>query len=302
MKTFNILLISFLLISCKSGNTKTQEPALTEQAPQEKFKEFELSEVWRTDSTLRVPESVIYDEARKTLYVSNMNSMAKTKGRNGFISKLSLDGKITDLHWVDDLNAPKGMAIVGDKLFVADNTELVEIDINNQKILQRISIKDSKMLNDVTSGPDGKVYISDSEGNKIYEYSRKVVSEWLSFGLNRPNGLFISGDSLFLASSGSMDFNAINIVNRQKTLLTDGINRGDGIAATGEKGHFIVSDWEGEIFLVHPDNTKVSLLNTKEQKLNSADIWFIPEQNLLLVPTFHGNSVVAYKLIERGAV
>ena len=302
MKIFNILLISLLLISCKSGNTKTQEPAAADPAPQEKFKEFELSEVWRTDSTLRVPESVIYDEARKTLYVSNINSKAKTKGRNGFISKLSLDGKITDLHWVDDLNAPKGMAIVGDKLFVADNTELVEIDINNQKILQRISIKDSKMLNDVTSGPNGRVYISDSEGNKIYEYNGKVVSEWLSFGLNRPNGLFVSGDSLFLASAGSMDFNAINIVNRQKTLLTAGINRGDGIAATGEKGHFIVSDWEGEIFLIHPDNTKVSLLNTKEEKLNTADIWFIPDQNLLLVPTFFGNTVVAYKLVERGSV
>lgn len=302
MKTFNILLISLLLISCKSGNTKTQEPAVTAPAPQEKFKEFELSEVWRTDSTLRVPESVIYDESRKTLYVSNINSRAKTKGRNGFISKISLDGKITDLHWVDSLNAPKGMAIVGDKLFVADNTELVEIDINNRKILNRISIKDSKMLNDVTSGPDGKVYISDSEGNKIYEYNRKVVSEWLSFGLNRPNGLLVSGDSLFLASAGSMDFNAINIVNRQKTLLTTGINRGDGIAATGERGHFLVSDWEGEIFLIHPDNTKVSLLNTKEQKLNTADIWFIPEQNLLLVPTYFGNSVVAYKLVERGSV
>ena len=302
MKIFNILLISFLLVSCKSGNTKTQKPAMTEQAPQEKFKEFELSELWRTDSTLRVPESVIYDESRKILYVSNINSRAKTKGRNGFISKLGLDGKITDLHWVDDLNAPKGMAIVGDKLYVADNTELVEIDINNRKILQRISIKDSKMLNDVTSGPDGKVYISDSEGNKIYEYNGKVVSEWLSFGLNRPNGLFVSGDSLFLASAGSMDFNAINIVNRQKTLLTAGINRGDGIAATAEKGHFLVSDWEGEIWLIHPDNTKVSLLNTKEEKLNTADIWFIPDQNLLLVPTFFGNTVVAYKLVERGSV
>jgi len=293
------------MFSCKSGSNKTPEQQDTlaiEPVQKQQMKQFELTELWRTDSTLRVPESVIYDESRKALYVSNINSRAKTKGRNGFISKLSLDGKITDLHWVDSLNAPKGMAIVGDKLFVADITELVEIDINNRKILSRISIKDSKMLNDVTSDPDGKVYISDSEGNKIFEYNKKEVSEWLSFGLNRPNGLLISGDSLFLASAGSMDFNAINIVNRQKTLLTAGINRGDGIAATGEKGHFLVSDWEGEIFLIHPDNTKVSLLNTKEQKLNTADIWYIPGQNLLLVPTFFGNSVVAYKLVERGSV
>lgn len=305
MKALNILFISLILISCKSGNQKPQAQTAAQPAAKQEFKEFELTELWRTDSTLRIPESVIYNESNKTLYVSNINSKAKSKtkdAKNGFISQLSLDGKITQLHWVDSLKGPKGMGIVGNNLYVADIDELVEIDINNRKITNRIPIKDAKMLNDVTTGPNGEVYVSDSEGNKIYEYYRKEVSEWLSFGLKGPNGLLVAGDSLILASSGSMDLNAINLVNRNKTLLTGGINKGDGVAPTGEKGHFLVSDWEGEVFLIHPDNTKVSLLNLKDKNLNTADIWFIPDQNMLLVPTFNGNIVIAYKLVQKSSV
>jgi hypothetical protein len=90
------------------------------------------------------------------------------------------------------------------------------------------------------------------------------------------------------------------VKTKLKTVLVQGIGRGDGIAFSGIPGYYFVSDWEGEIFMINPDYSKVSLLRTKEQGYNSADIEFIPELNLLLVPTFFKNCVVAYKLTERG--
>ncbi len=64
------------------------------------------------------------------------------------------------------------------------------------------------------------------------------------------------------------------------------------------RGYYIVSDWEGEIFMIGPDNNAVSLLRTKDTGYNTADIEYVPEMKLLLVPTFFKNSVIAYKLDE----
>ncbi|MDZ7606331.1 MAG: hypothetical protein U5K79_12260 [Cyclobacteriaceae bacterium] len=61
-------------------------------------------------------------------------------------------------------------------------------------------------------------------------------------------------------------------------------------------GNYLVSDWNGEVFYIDNSGNKTSLLNTKAQKKNTADIWFISEEQLLLVPTFFDNRVVAYKL------
>jgi hypothetical protein len=95
-----------------------------------------------------------------------------------------------------------------------------------------------------------------------------------------------------------MDLAAIDIRTKSRSLITEGINRGDGIAYTGISGYYIVSDWSGEVFMINPDNSKYSLLNTKDQQTNAADIWFVPEINLLLVPTFAKNCIAAYKLSE----
>jgi hypothetical protein len=62
---------------------------------------------------------------------------------------------------------------------------------------------------------------------------------------------------------------------------------------------YIVSDWDGEIFMINPGNTKASLLRTKEAGINTADIEYIKEINLLLVPTFFKNCIVAYRLAEK---
>ena len=96
-----------------------------------------LEKVWETTTELKTPESVLYDEERDIIYVSNINGSPAELDGNGFISILDSNGKIKNLKWVTGLNAPKGMAIYKTKLFVSDIKQLVEIDIKSGKILKK---------------------------------------------------------------------------------------------------------------------------------------------------------------------
>ena len=289
---FSLFLI--LVVSCKSGNRKPADLTATET-----FKQFELTELWRTDTVLLTPESVIYDRVRNVIYVANMNQEPRKKDGNGFISKIDTDGKILDLHWVDGLSSPKGLAIAGDVLYAADVDEVVAIDIKEGKIISKSTLPGMKMLNDITSAPDGILYTSDTDANKIYKFSNNELTEWFTEGLSGPNGLLFDGKRLLVASQGSNDFATIDFETKTRTVVTDTIDHADGIAFTGIPGYYLVSDWGGEIFMINPDFSKVSLINTKEQKWNSADIDYIPEMTMVLVPTFYKNAVVAYKLTEK---
>ena len=84
----------------------------------------------------------------------------------------------------------------------------------------------------------------------------------------------------------------------EETIIAKGIGHGDGITHTNEPDTYLLSDWSGEIFIVNTSGMMQSLLNTKDQKTNNADIWFVQEKNLLLVPTFFDNRVMAYKLVK----
>lgn len=290
--TIIFLLTGIIIASCKSGTKKTANEVL-------QVKHFEITEAWRTDTLLLTPESVIFDNKRDIFYVSNLNNEPRLKDGNGFISRVDKNGKIVDLRWIEGLSSPKGLAISGDTLFAADIDEVVAMDINSGRIIKKISVQGAALLNDITTNPDGILYISDTDANRIYVYDKGVISVWFDEQLNGLNGLLWDNDRLLVASQGSNDFAAIDLKSKNRQLITDGINHGDGIAWTGIPGYYIVTDWEGEIFMINPDSTAVSLLRTKDQGINSADIEYLRDMNLLLVPTFYRNSLVAYNLAEK---
>ena len=111
MKTFLntmtlLVAVAFLFPFC--GPRKT-----TEQSGESAPSDYRLTRLWASDTLLRTPESVIYDELRDVLYVANVNMNPWEKDGNGFISKLSSSGEILNLRWVEGMNGPKGMGIVG---------------------------------------------------------------------------------------------------------------------------------------------------------------------------------------------
>ena len=260
-------------------------------------KPVKLIKVWETDTTLRTPESVLYD-GKSTLYVSNIDGKSDAMDGNGFISKVSLDGKIENLRWTTGLNAPKGMGLYKNNLYVADIHRLVCINTaNGQAEKTYDAIGTGAFLNDVTIAKDGTVYVSDSRADKIY---RLKDDKWevLAEGeqLNKPNGLLAVGTDKLMVGSGKIGaLRTMDLNTKTMTTVADGMAATDGIVPEG-KGNYFVSDWNGQIFHVNADGTKQQLLDTRDTKTNSADIEYIAKKKLLLVPTFMKNSVVAYRV------
>jgi sugar lactone lactonase YvrE len=259
-------------------------------------RKISLKKVWETDNSLRTPESVLYYQAEDILFVSNINGNGADKDNNGFISKLSLDGKIITREWATGLNAPKGMGIAGNKLYVTDIDRLVMLDVNAGAILKTYTVPEPAYLNDVTVDANGVVYVSDNRNDKIYYLQNDTLQIFMEGeALQKPNGLYAEANRLAVGSTKNNALRFIDLQTKQITEVATGLGASDGVTAAG-KGYYFVSDWNGRIFWVSAKGEKKLLLDTTGAKINSADIEYIPAKKLLLVPTFHDNRVAAYKV------
>lgn len=298
----HILFIGAALVLASCGGAKQDSTSTDTTAAKDTIAPpaVVVEQSWASDTTLRTPESALFDRERNVIYVSNINGVPTDKDKNGFISKLTPEGKIQTLDWIKGLDAPKGMGVYKNKLYVTDITKLVEIDIDKGKIIKTYEVPGAKFLNDVTIDTAGLVYFSDSESNKIHTLSNGKVSTWLDKDLKNPNGLLIESNRLLVASYGGMDFKSIDLTSKTQTGIAAEVGAGDGVEYFGKDGHYIVSDWNGTVYLIEPDGKKNLVLDTKGDKINSADIDFITETSTLLVPTFFNNRIVAYKVTHNG--
>lgn len=287
-----MLLVVFftLMLACKNSGPKESA-----SSPDEK-PTWSLTELWRSDTLLTTCESVLYDPSGEQLFISCINGAPAEKNGLGFIALLQPDGSIKEHKWLTGLNAPKGLGMHGNILYVTDIDQLVIIDIQNAEILERLDIEGASFLNDVAVGADGRVYFTDSDTGYIWVWSDGKLSAWIKEGLQRPNGLFVEENRVLLTSSGSEDLKIIDLTSGSMESVTSGIGHGDGIEFSGTEGYYITSSWDGEIFLIYPDYSKISLLKTSGQEINSADIGFNLKEQIIYVPTFFDNRVVAYKL------
>lgn len=261
-------------------------------------KPAKLVKVWETDTTLRTPESVLYD-GNSVLYVANIDGKSDALDGNGFISKVSLDGKIENLRWTSGLNAPKGMGLHRNRLYVTDLYRLVVINTETGQAEKTYDAVDTKnaFLNDVTVANDGTVYVSDSRFDKIYRLKDDKWEVWMEGEqLNKPNGVLAVGkDKLMIGSTKTGALRTVDLNTKTMTTLADGMAATDGIVPEGA-GNFFVSDWNGQVFHVSADGSKQQLLDTREQKINAADIDYVKSRKLLIVPTFFKNTLVAYRV------
>jgi sugar lactone lactonase YvrE len=258
------------------------------------FAQHKLTKLWETDTVLKVPESVLFDGDNKVLYAANIDGTDPWgKDGQGSIAKIGLDGKIIAVDWVSGLNAPKGMGLYKGKLYVADITDIVVIDTKKGAIEKTIPIAGAAGLNDVSVGKDGVVWVSDSRNKTIYKVENDKSTLYLE-NLKGPNGVLMRGKDFYILDAG-----AAYKVNDDKTLtmITDGMEGGtDGIEnVTGND--FIVSCWQGAIWYVSADGKKEMLLDTRQEKKNTADIGYDPKTKTVYVPTFWKNSVVAYQVM-----
>ena len=293
-KSLLIITAATLLWACDSSSKS--ENSSEEKADTVAAKLPDISKIWASDTLVQTPESVLFNAQDSILYVSCIGGVPPTaKDGDGFISKLSpTDGSIVELKWVTGLNAPKGMGLLDGKLYVTDIDVIAEIDIATGKILNKFPVEGAKFLNDIDVSDEGEIYFSDMGTQKIHILKDGVVSTFVeSEEFDGPNGISIKGDKLMLSTSGSGNFFEIDRGDAGYKIVTDSIFGGDGVEQSDDD--YLVSSWNGELYLVTADGEKSKLLDTKGIA-NTADIEFVAETNTIFVPTFFGNQVVAYKL------
>lgn len=251
-----------------------------------------LVEIWRTGPTLKTPESVYYYSDGDVLFVANINDKPSEKDGNGFISTLTADGTVKEMKWVTGLNAPKGMAVYNGRLYVSDIDALVEIDIENAEITNKYPAPGAIFLNDVAACDNGTIFVSDSRTNKIHALKDGEFKVWKeSDQLQGINGLYTENGKLYI---GSDKIQVADVKTKDLKEIQTGCQGIDGLEKDNE-GNFVFSNWAGRIFYLE-DGEMTKIWDSTEKKINTADIKFAKELNLLLVPTFFNNQVVAYRI------
>jgi hypothetical protein len=260
---------------------------------------------------LATPESVLYDADADRYLVSNVNGKPTDKDGNGFISALSPDGAVTALKWIEGgkdkvkLDAPKGMGIANGVLYVADITVVRMFDVKTGAPKGDVAIPGSTFLNDIATGPDGKVYVSDSglkAGAKDLEPSgtdavyvidkghAKAIAKGKDLGV--PNGLLVTDKGVIVVTFGSGEVYLLDDKGKKQSVSKPPGGVLDGVVALGDQ--LLVSSWETSTVYKGPLGGPFEVALDKQK--SPADIGYDTKRGRVLIPHFLEDTVEAYDL------
>jgi sugar lactone lactonase YvrE len=268
--------------------------------------------VFTVSTGLSTPESVLWDATRGVWYISNINGNAPEKDNNGYIVRVGANGEAKDsvpfiAGGAGDitLHAPKGMALQGDTLWVADIDALRGFDVNTGKAVASVSLEKlgATFLNDVALGPDGLVYITDSgisfdaKGNvthpgksRLFAVNGRAPVEAVVFPKeSAANGISWSPSRAAWVMVG---FNTPTVFEwkpdaKEATSIGTGPGGGDGLLVL-EDGRVVYSSWADSSLNVFADGKTTTLRKGLPQP---ADLGFDPARALVAVPLFGANRV-----------
>jgi len=251
------------------------------------------------------PKSVLYDARTDTYFVSNMNGDPLARAGKGYISQVAADGRLIKKDWFTGLNAPKGMAVFGNDLFVADIDQLVVIHKLKATLRARYPALPSRYLADVAADTAGRIYVSDMLDDAIYRLDQGIFGKWLaSARLMAPNAIKVVKDELWVASWGrivrGMETNepghllAINLATQEIKDVGRGYPIGnlDGLEPIGDE-RFVVTDGRaGGMLLVDQYGRSQVIADLPR---GSADMGFDPLLKQVVVPLTAEGKIVAYQ-------
>ena len=258
------------------------------------------------------PESVLHDWSADVYLVSNVNGSPLAKDGNGFISRLSPDGSVTELKWIDGaedgvtLHAPKGMAYRRDTLFVADIDVVRLFDRTTGAPIGNWPVPGSTFLNDVAVGPDGTVYVTDSgfragpDGfvrsgtDAVYKSTQQgeLVALVSGDALGGPNGIVVDGGRVLFVTFGS---GRVHLVQRESGTISGlpspSAGQLDGVVKVAE-GEFLISSWEGQaVYRLGRGGLYTTEVDSVEAP---ADIGLDARRGRVLIPLFMVDEVLIH--------
>ena len=270
------------------------------------------------DVGFKTPESVLYDAENDVMYVSNINGKPTDADKNGFISKVSPDGKVLELKWIDGskpataLNAPKGLAIAAKMLWVSDLNQIKLFDLKTGAARGRLGAPGATFLNDLTAAPDGTVYAADS-GMKlgangfeptgtdaVFQIGKRRAVEvfFKSKDLNRPNGVLADDKGVWVTTFGAAEIFYLSKEKKLKERTKEQITKLPGGSLDGivrlPDGSLLVTSWEtSTVYQGTPGGTFQPILTGLEAP---ADIGYDSKRHRVLVPRFKGDSIEFHTL------
>lgn len=256
-------------------------------------------------SNFNGPESIVVDPADGSYYVSNVNGDLAAKDGNGYISKINPAGSVVIQKFIGakgtELDAPKGLVLVGKTIYVTDINAVKGFNKRNGKATALVDLSrfGVKFLNDITADTNGVLYVSDTMTNQIIKIDPRKKFEASVFvagpELGAPNGLFFNPKNKHLMvvtwESGRLleidRFGSIHALKR-------GLKNLDGIDIDGQ-GNLFVSNFEkGEIYQIA--NYGRGMLTTYLTGLTTpADIAYDRVKDELLIPSLTGNTILTRK-------
>lgn len=262
-------------------------------------------------SNVVTPESVLHDPQQDVYFISNVFGGLEAVDGNGFITRVDADTLRVDLKWIENgkngarLDGPKGMAIVGDTLYVSDVLAVRKFDRRTGAPLGEIPLPGATMINDLAT--DGSnVYVSDTairswagqtfvatNTDAIWKISGDRATKIASGAeLHQPNGLAFHDGALWVAPFAGNELYRLDGTERDVVIE---VPRGqlDGLVILGD-GTRIVSSWQGStIYRESSDGEFTPLLNGIA---HSADIGYDAKRRRLLVPRSATNEVTIHQL------
>ena len=273
--------------------------ACTEPAPK-------LSEVWRLTAPIAYPESVVFDEKRNVLYVSNIAKPNQKKDRKGFIARIAVGGKSVPEKFITDLHRPYGIALHQNELYIADIDQVLVADLETGEITERYDAPGAIRLNDIVVDSDGPVYISDSKGDKLWRLLDGKMQPWIdSPQLRSPNGLLLTEEGLIVAAGDESQAKP-DASRYLKTVSADGnlieplynntpIGAVDAVESDRHSGFFL-TDWRAGTVMHVSSNRKPPVKILQKLTKGAANLTYIPDKNLLVVPIMLSSELIAYRV------
>lgn len=254
-----------------------------------------LEFMWKIDGFDR-PESLIPSADGSEIYASNINGKSGVEDGNGYISRVSLDGKVIEKKWITGLDGPLGFALDKGKIYATDVNDLVVIDVSSGEVIKRVPVPETGFLNDVTV-VNGRVFFSDTGADTLYSYTDDDGLSVFKSGeeVNALNGLLPDGDKLLLTMMQTGELMSVDLSDGSMTTIGSGIINGDGIGILPGGGYLITS-FSGEIYHIKSATETIQLLDTKPEKISQNDSYYL--NGVLYVANINPGSVTAWKVVK----
>ncbi|HEY3495166.1 MAG TPA: hypothetical protein VGK73_10790 [Polyangiaceae bacterium] len=268
---------------------------------------------WRITEGIQTPESVLYDAAADRYLVSNINGSTTDADNNGYITEISGDGKVTKAKLVEGgagktkLDAPKGLGLVGNVLWVTDITVVRKFDAKTGAPKGDIPIKDATFLNDLSVAADGRVFVSDSgikpgangsfdptgtDAVYVIDKAGKVKPLAKNKELGGPNGVLSTDKGVLVGTFNGDELYRLNAEGAKEEVTKIPTGGLDGLLQVGDS--LLVTSWKGSA--IYRGKLGGKFEPVIQGVKGPADIGYDTKRSRVLVPRFVDNAVEAYDL------